>query len=252
LLDRCAKLLQAAAPLAAAEPFKTRLAAFRAHLDRMASGLKARDAMAHGDYTQAASLGEAMMETVRRMNNSALLQDVGPYGGRLSGSNVVAVARRFGEYAHGPKRRLLAVLSATALFRADPGPDGVVQRWYLPGLDTKGWKQVTLTTGWHHQGFLTPEGRPFNGLGWYRCALKLPEAPTDKAGLCLPEVRGSAVWVWCNGRFAGYWERTKQGQRHLDISGLLRPGENLLVFRVKGEGGLTLPPFLFTPQPPPP
>jgi len=252
LFDRSVKLFWAAAPLATAEPFKTRVAAFWAHMDRLSCGLKARQAMARGDYAQAAKWGEAMIETVRRVNNSALLQDVGPYGGRLSGSNVVAVARRLGEYAHGPKGKLLAVLGATALFRTDPGPDGVVQRWYLPGLDTTGWKQVRLTTGWHHQGFVTAEGRRFNGLGWYRCALKLPAAPPDKLGLCLPEVRGSAVWVWCNGRFAGYWERTKQGERHLDISGLLRAGDNLLVFRVKGEGGFTLPPFLFTPQPGPP
>jgi len=250
LLDRCARLLKDAESLATAEPWHRRVAAFRGHYDRLDAANRARAAMVAGNYSEAARQAEAMMTAVKRVNDSALLQDIGPYGGRLAGTNVLKSARSIAEWTDGPKGKLLAVFPPTAQFRTDPNPEGVVQHWYVPDLDAASWKRVRLDAGWQNQGYATPDGQRFKGVGWYRSEVPLPQLPAGPVRLYLPEVKGSAVWVWCNGRFGGYWERSKQGPRDVDLSGLLQPGRNLVVFRVKGEGGLTLPPLLFTPGTP--
>jgi hypothetical protein len=233
--------------LATAEPFHRRVAVFQAHYDRLDAASNAREAMARGDYHAAAQCATAMIASVARVQDTMLLQDIGPYGGRLAGTNLWRTAMQAAALTDGTEGRLVAVLPERALFRTDEAPDGVVQRWYTPNLQTRGWRTVRLTAGWQNQGFTSPDGLRFKGTAWYRCDLTLSEAPDPAARLCLPEVKGTAAWVWCNGDFAGYWERTKQGPRHLGLAGLLRPGRNLLVFRVRGEGGLTLPPFVYVP-----
>lgn len=247
LFERCAGLLRAAEALATGDPFQRRVAAFRGHFERLDAARRARLAMAEGRYAEAASRLQGMLDAVTRVNDTALLQDMGSYGGALSGTNQLQAARRILEFTGGSQGTLLAVLPAGGRFRMDPASEGVVHRWYEPGRELGEWRPIRLDAGWHHQGVSAPDGRRYQGIGWYRADLHLATAPAGPVRLYFPEVKGSAAWVWCNGQFAGYWERSKQGPRDLDISGLPQSGHNEFVFRIKGEGGLTLPPFLFTP-----
>ena len=247
LRTECRELLTRAARLAKDEPYAGHVRAFRLHFDRLDAFAKAYEAMARGDYAAAAKLGERMTETVKELNDSALLQDAGPWGGACSGAGVTAAARKVIPWTDGTQARLVTVLPEDALFRTDPASQGVVHRWYLPG-DTHDWRHIRMTTGWQHQGVLTAEGRPYHGVAWYRVTVKWEGSPNDVTGLYVPDLRGGAnLWVWANGTLAGY---TPSGGEHLtvDLTGKLKPGSNELVFRVD-DGGLALPPFLFSPGP---
>lgn len=247
LMDKCGGYLADAQRLAATEPYNTRVAAFRGHYDRMDAYARARECMAHGDYEAAARWGDEMGKCVERVNNTMLLQEAGPWGGSLSGASVAAVARRVLPWTDGTKGKLIASLPPVAAFRADPASDGVLQRWYLPEASTKGGTHLRMTTAWHNQGVVTKEGRGYNGVAWYRAAMNLSSLQQGKARLLFPEVKGSGAWVWCNGKYAGMAEDSGDGNRTVNVSGLLKSGDNLIVIRVQGNGGLSLPPVLFTP-----
>jgi len=249
-LDQCLGWLEEAQRLAVAEPFWSRVAAFRGHFDRIDAAEKARAAMARGDFQEAIHCGEAMVKAVSRVNDSMLLQEAGPWGGSLSGAAFIERAQRLLPWTNGTQGRLVAMLPAVAWFRTDPASEGVVQRWYRPQVSSQGWQQLRMTSAWHNQGIVTREGRRYRGLAWYRVKLQLPRLPAGSVRLLFPELQASEVGVWCNGQFAGLAEDSGEGLWTVGLTSLLRPGENLLAFRVQGEGGLTLPPFLFTPLAP--
>ena len=94
---------------------------------------------------------------------------------------------------------------------------------------------------------MTDAGRPYKGIAWYRGKVELASQPGSKMSLLLPAIRGSCVWVWCNGRYAGYAESRHGTEVVIDISDLLRMGQNLLVLRIEGDGGLLMTPFVPAP-----
>ena len=251
LLDRCAPRLEEAQELAVTAPFQGRVAAFQGHFDRIDAAEKARADTARGDFPRAVQWGEAMLDAVDRINDSMLLQDAGPWGGALSGAQTTENARELVSWTDGAQGRLVAVLPSTASFRTDPAAEGVVYRWYLPETKTRNWRNLEMTSGWDTQGVLTDEGRPYDGVAWYRVELDLPQRPRGPVRLFIPELKGSDVWVWVNGRFADHTTTPKRWVLKADppaeLTDLLQPGKNVLVFRVKGMGGFSLPPFLFTP-----
>jgi len=249
LLDRCGRLLEEASAKADDEPYASRVAAFRAHFDRLDACEKFHAAMVKGDYRQAADWAEAMVKAVNRVNNPMLLMDSGSRGGRFSGRELGEKARALAQWTDGPKGKLLAVLPSKALFRTDPASQGVVFRWYRPDLDTKQWRVVPMTAGWQNAGVVTPQGRRYEGVAWYRSSVRLKDRPAGRVGVLIPELKGSAVWVWCNGRFAGYARTKRDRPIIVDCPTLLKKADNLIVFRVKGDGGLTLPPVLFAAAP---
>jgi hypothetical protein len=247
LLDRCAGWLNAAAGQATAEPYQGRVAAFRAYFERLDGYLGAREAMNRADYAAAAQQADRMLDAVARVNNTALLQDAGPWGGALSGAAQAKLARDLAAWTSGPRGKLLAALPAVAEFRTDPGSDGVVGEWYRLETPARVWRPLSLTSSWGSQGVVSPAGRNYQGVAWYRCDVLLPAEPTATARLLVPELHKSGVWVWCNGVYAGYAGSAEEKPPTVDLGGRLRQGANRFVLRVEGESGLSLPPFIFTP-----
>lgn len=246
-LDRSVGLLEQARELAPGEPFRTRVAAFRAHFDRLSALSKAREAMARADYRDALDWGERMARTVKQVDNTALLRDAGPWGGSLSGTQIAANARETLPWVDGTKGELLGEFPSVADFRTDPGPNGVVQRWYLPSHVSREWRRIRLTSGWGTQGVLGAAGRPYSGTAWYRIRFVRARDDASPVRLYIPELRGSSAWVWCNGLLAAHVRKARGEHMTVDLSGTVRRGQNLLAMRVEGDGGLTLPPFLFRP-----
>lgn len=246
LLEECRTLLDDAARLADAEPYAGRVAAFRAHFDRTEALVRARELMARCDFAAAIRATEDMTRAVERVGNSALLQDAGPWGGRCSADGVAAIARASLPWVDGAKGHLVAALPLVAQFRADPASEGVVQRWYLPGRG-EGWREVRMDRAWEHEGAVTPQGRPYRGVGWYRVSVELDEQTGRTRWLYLPDLRGSSVTVWCNGHFAGHLAKAAGGDPVVKLGRLLQPGTNELVLRVDGGGGLGLPPLVVEP-----
>jgi hypothetical protein len=120
-----------------------------------------------------------------------------------------------------------------------------VERWYASG-EPRHWREIKLSLPWYYQEVVAPDGRPYRGVAWYRVVVDLPTLPPT-VRLYFPDVRGSAVWVWCHGQFAGYLAKGDQADLSLDLSAKLRPGRETFALRVEGQGGLALPPFLCAP-----
>jgi len=241
--ERSASLLAVATRLAADEPYAGRVRAFRLHFDRMAALAGAHDAAVSGDYPGAAKCAEKATQTVGEMGDTMLLQDAGPWGGVCSGAGVAEAMRKVLPWTDGSQGKLVTVLPAQALFRTDPASQGVVQRWSQPG-GTEGWRPIGLTSAWHLQGVVTPEGRPYRGVAWYRVSLDWKGDERRSVGMYVPDLRGSALWLWCNGTLVGYLAKGSD-ERVIDLTGRLSTGRNEVVFRADGAGGLALPPFLF-------
>lgn len=252
-LDRCLAWLEEAERLATAEPYRTRVAAFRAHFDRLDGFSRAHAAMARGDYAAAIESGAEMVKAVERVGDPVLLADYGPISkGNGSGAAVSAFAQWLSQYADGRKGRAVAVFPVSAEFRVDPISEGIVMGWFRPDLRAEGWRPIRMDAGWHTQGVTTPEEKPFSGVAWYRVAVKIPESrATGPLRLLLPFVRAHSVTLWCNGEFAGHLQDRRPDDLMVDVGGLVRPGDNLFAFRVAGEepgGGLLLPPLLYVPS----
>ena len=246
LLDRCAAWLAEATSLATREPYRARVRAFRVHFDRIDAYARAREAMAAGDYASAERWGNAMVDAVSRMGDTALLQDAGPWGGSLSGETVAKHARRIGAFTSGELGRLVAVTGARAELRTDPAQEGVIGQWYAPSA-SGAWRPIRTSTAWGNQGVVTPEGRVYSGVAWYRTTLATPAAASGPMRLLIPELKGSAVWVWCDGAYAGYAAPDEATPLTVPLPDLLPGDTHTLVLRVQGDGGLSLPPFVYVP-----
>lgn len=250
VLNQCRAMLEHAAQLASEEPYRTRVAAFRGQFDRIDAYSRLRGALAGADYRQAADHAQEMTDAADRVNNTMLLQDAQQIEGDLSGARQKAKCLELGKWIDGPNGKLLAPLPANALFRADAASLGVIERWYLPDADLNAWQPISMTTTWWNHGVVGPNGKSYQGIAWYRCDVALPEALPSRIAMYFPELKSSGVWVWCNGRLAGATipDKTRQAVS-VDLAGGLRPGRNTIVIRAKSDIGITLPPFLFEPQP---
>jgi len=241
--------LDAAAALATTEPYKTRVAAFRGQFDRMDSARKALEDASAGKFPNAVRDAQGMLDAVKTVNNPMLLQDAGPWGGECSGQAMLDYMKLLAARTDGTNGKLLAVLPRTADFKTDPGKQGVTHLWYQPDNVT-GWKPISTCSSWYNQGVITPEGERYNGIAWYRSKVTLATNPAGKVTVLLPAVKAQNVWMWVNGHYAGYATRpekeTTWGGTGLQIpaAGLFKAGENLVVFRVNGAGGLALPPVV--------
>jgi hypothetical protein len=243
-LDTCAGRLDEAAERGDRDPYRRRVAAFRAHFDRLDAANKACTAARACDYATMVKWDGEMAAAADRVGDMALLQDSllfpPTYGGPKKGER----AKELLSWTDGTRGRLLATVSPDALFRTDPDGEGVVHRWYLPETDKHGWQEMPLTKTWSGAGVGTLSGRPYKGTAWYRAGLDLDSEPEDEMSLMVPSFKGSGLWVWCNGRFAGH---CSTGKAVFDVSNSLQSGSNEIVMRLDGNDGRIDAPFVFEP-----
>jgi hypothetical protein len=191
-----------------------------------------------------------MIEAADGTGDTGLLRDSWErFTLKYCGKSIAARAEEMLQWTNGSRGTMIARVSPSALFRTDAASEGIVQRWYRPDLETSNWRPLSVSTRWSTAGYLTEEGRSYEGIAWYRARLELPASPEGQARLLIPNWKGKTVWLWCNGRFAGMQENVRKEKTLIDLSGLLRSGDNLLVFRIEGDGGLAGVPFVFEPAP---
>jgi uncharacterized protein DUF4838/glycosyl hydrolase family 2 len=118
-----------------------------------------------------------------------------------------------------------------------------------PGINDRDYiTSATYSSTWDAQGLI---GYRFGSV-WYRTRFTLPVALKKRAlGLFVGGV-DSIVRVWCNGKYIGMG-RGFAKPFAFDLTGLTRPGENLIAIQVQrfgnsevGTGGLIYPAFVFT------
>lgn len=142
---------------------------------------------------------------------------------------------------HEPTRDYLS-LDGTWRFRFDPEDDGSAQGWQDPGTDDTTWDTVAVPSCWDladtpdfgsYDGSRFGEGTAFvDGHGWYRTAVRVPEAWAGR----YVRLNFLAVYyradVWLDGAYLGAHEGGHT-PFSLPVDGILRPGQdNTLAVRV--------------------
>ena len=133
-------------------------------------------------------------------------------------------------------------------FRADPGRDGHVRKWFDPGLDEADWLDIVTEVFWHDA---LPEkvGR-YLGIGWYRTTVSLPAKPegTINTAVLRFEAVDESTWLWVNGEYAGGHDIGPEGWTttfDIDITPFVKWGSpNQMTVRVlntAGAGGIYKP-----------
>jgi hypothetical protein len=227
----------------------------RLYVDSLRAKQEVRFADAAGDMRKMLAVKESMKKINR-------------YFGWLPGPyNMDWEADRMTRYARmtdGTEGEMLAPLSPDARFQTDRYDVGRSERWMEPDCNDAEWQLCSTATGWQNQDLkdqdglklMSKDGHAYQGLGWYRFAVEIPEVAKGKRiGLFCPAVVDQ-VWVWVNGRYAGRSDYVscfmRPHEANIDITPYVRPGKNSITLRVLcndeyfGANGIYERPFIYT------
>ena len=228
--------------------------------------------------------GLAKVKEMAKMNSTFTTRVIGraalpDYGGSPAWwPGEVKLYEDFKKLTDGTEGRLVKKLPLEWAFRRDPNDTGLALGWgYRKDTDLSFWKQyggsVTVrnrkdypTTQWEMlrtdqymqaQGVLHPDRQAFTGYAWYRTSVELSKSEAEQSlHLRFPGLF-AASWLYCNGVLVAHrkqnpmwWRNSYAFTWDVDLSGHLKPGQNLLVLRNYNEhhvGGMFRRPFLYVP-----
>ena len=112
-------------------------------------------------------------------------------------------------------------------FRLDPHQQGELEGWYLPGYHSAAWDDVTVPHTWQ----VHPGRNDYQGLAWYRRTFTAPAGWAGKTVCVEFEAVYHSAIVWVNGKRVG--EHLGKGYTafQVDITPVLRPGDNVIAVR---------------------
>lgn len=114
---------------------------------------------------------------------------------------------------------------------ADQGLTGPV-KWFDPAFQPLNWKPINIPGYWEDQGV-----RNLDGVVWYRREIEIPESMTGgEARVRLGRIV-DADEFYVNGRRVGATTYQYPQRRYTIPAGVLQPGRNLFVIRVRNQNG---------------
>lgn len=135
-------------------------------------------------------------------------------------------------------------------FHFDQNADDRLQDFYSEGVDDSAWGSIPVPGMWELNGYADPEyvniGFAWRGhfdgtapdvptkdnhVGSYRRHISIPADWDGRQVICHLGSVTSCVYLYVNGRFAGYAEDSKVAAE-FDITSLVRKGDNLIAFQV--------------------
>jgi hypothetical protein len=128
--------------------------------------------------------------------------------------------------AVGDKGQLVAMLPREWEFKPDPGNDGPIYQWYLPGVGGE-WKKIDTTLNWQAAGYQDARGVSYWGKAWYRTSFNVPpEAEGKPLKLTFGGVYNSGIWIWLNGDLIDYRASQQSKQPFdVDVTGHIKAGQ---------------------------
>jgi len=236
-----------------------------------------RHAASEADYQAAAAAGDkalAARAELTKMNDTFTTLLMGESGAAWFPGEVDQY-RELHRLTDGTKGTLVAKLPLEWAFHRDPNDTGLVRGYAYHPVDLTYWnehgKSLTReqrkdypTTQWEKlnvdvyaqaQGILHPDWQSFTGHMWYRTDVKLDAAQTQgKTHLMFPGLFNEA-WLYVNGSMVAYrsfpniwWLSDYTFTWDVDLTGLLKPGENNITVRLNNEhhfGGMFRRPFIY-------
>lgn len=259
LMSKLDSLIHRGEAAAKSEDEKAHLRIERVIYDHLCEFVAMEKAKRMCNFAKAANHADRMAELQSEMNKISPFMGWHPYAVYDCEWEKKRMAEALAK-THGPEGTLVAYLPENARFRTDTFDDGLYERWQdLPAEGTN-WKTMKASSGWDTQGLHDEKGHPYKGIAWYKFDVEVPaEIQANNVFLHGLAVVNEA-WVWMNGRYAGHrpykmpWFRPHSME--LDVSGLLKPGENncitirvLCNFDVFGANGIYEPMFLYAKKP---
>lgn len=113
----------------------------------------------------------------------------------------------------------------------DAGLAGTV-KWFDPGYQPKGWKQINIPGYWEDQGI-----KDLNGTVWYRREIDLPASMTGKDAKIFLGRIVDADELYINGMKVANTTYQYPQRRYKLPAGILKAGKNLFVIRVTNTAG---------------
>lgn len=177
----------------------------------------------------------------------------------------------------GTKGTLITILPLTWAYRRDPLDTGVMSNWARKPADLTEWEKLPpavvsdrhrLNPGvWEPvrtdlylqaQGISWPDYSPYNGYGWYRTTLTLPEDQRKLSVHLMFPGLFNECWLYLNGALVAYraanklwWMDDYRYQWDVDLTGKLQAGANTVTLRINNPhhmGGIFRRPFLYRPE----
>ncbi|WNJ17081.1 glycoside hydrolase family 2 TIM barrel-domain containing protein [Pontibacter sp. G13] len=127
-----------------------------------------------------------------------------------------------------------------------PNSQDIPPKFQLPDFQDQNWDQIPVPGNWEIYGYGHPiyldEQYPFktqwpdapeadNPTGLYRKWVQIPDNWEGQRVFLHVGAVTSAMYVWVNGRFAGYSQGSKT-PAEFDITKFLREGQNLIAFQI--------------------
>jgi len=235
--------LDAAEKAATAEPYKTRIAAYRALHDYMLAWHKTWALHTAGDYAAARASVEERVGPVERVEaiQPGLLP---PDPGWVLNENRSLNWWRLYTDAHlhradGTLGSRIGIAPERASFKIDPKNVGLYEQWHINSVAEKvEWDSIPLTRDWTTAGYADEQGYGYDGLGWYRFSVDVPKSVNPAKGavkLFTPNVFATQLWIWCNGHLV--FSPTSERDRLLDVdvTKWIEPGKaNVFTYRMIG------------------
>jgi hypothetical protein len=108
---------------------------------------------------------------------------------------------KLADRASGEKGELLGRAPAQAQFLPDPKNVGLFEQWQREDVGSKlKWNPIDLRRDWGLNGYRDNEGYAYDGIGWYRMALRVKKPTQGRAQLTVPLVFAEKIWIWVNGQ----------------------------------------------------
>lgn len=120
-------------------------------------------------------------------------------------------------------------LAADWKFSPDPHDAGLKGHWYAGGSDQVRWHPIQTGDSWQHQGY--PD---YQGIGWYRLAVRVPATLPPAVYLYFGEVAGDYRLFVNGGEVRHSHVQWPRRLTYADITSALHPGQlNVITLRVE-------------------
>ena len=254
---------------------RRRVQAIRFSFDNLMLYLRMREAEDQGRFDTAAELGREMLDLHFRIEEcNPIFYKIGDLdrgtedGATLTGGWIRQNEARQ-QRIDGPLGRLVTLLPDVWQFRTDPHGEGTLFRWFDVDVDASHWDAIRTTRVWEVEGYEDKQGHAYDGVGWYRTSIELPDGTpgnsadstqgaSDRVLLNFGGVFGT-MHIWVNGRFVTYrpfkdpwWRNPYNDTFDIDITEAIQRGRtNTIAIRVdnrQGLGGIFRRVFLWSPH----
>ncbi|MEN8227597.1 MAG: DUF4838 domain-containing protein [Bacteroidota bacterium] len=197
------------------------------------------EAVKNLNYREAIACADRMIAARNELSDISIF--LVPKGGQTHRGRIFTLGRKL-HYekllarTDGTEGDLVAPVPMETKFKRDRFNVGVTSEWYLPGLDDNKWGTENTFYTWDQQD--EPEdsaGHDYDGYGWYRFTIDLPDEFTGRSIHFTGEALNEA-WVWVNGEYIGHKPHTiwwmSQNDFEMDVTKAIWPGKNTIAIRI--------------------